>query len=198
MTTHSRMPRHMARADGSMSRPVPGRYLPIPRVVQWMATLRCGLHCPHCLAFADGEEFADMPLELARTLIDQVAEMGVSEFLLTGGEPLARQDLPAVIDHLAVRQVSYSINTATGPGPEALSAMKRYPPAFVAVSLDGPRDVHDAFRGRGSFDDAMRAMEVFAGLGGCAVTVGTTVTAGAAIELQGGLTVTEPLAPTML
>ncbi|RPI63700.1 MAG: radical SAM protein, partial [Planctomycetaceae bacterium] len=177
MTTHSRMSRHRVHAVNATAASVAGDHLPVPMVVQWMATLRCGRSCPHCLAADDSRLFVDMPLSGALSLIDQVADMGVPEFLLTGGEPLARADMPAIIDHLAARKVSYSINTATYPQPDALAAMKQYPPTFVAVSLDGPEEVHDAFRGSGAFAAAMRAFETFASLPSCVVTAGTTVTA---------------------
>ena len=69
----------------------------VPQLVQWMATLRCPLSCPHCLAVSRNSGFSDMPLVTVFGLIDQISFMGVEEFLVTGGEPLAREDLPEVI-----------------------------------------------------------------------------------------------------
>ena len=43
-------------------------FLPRPRLVQWLATLRCGLTCPHCLAASDDAGLADMPLDDALDL----------------------------------------------------------------------------------------------------------------------------------
>ncbi|MFH1732194.1 MAG: radical SAM protein [Planctomycetota bacterium] len=146
-------------------------------LVQWMATLRCPLSCPHCLAVSQESGFEDMPLGVARSLVRQIAEMGVGEFLVTGGEPLARADLPGVIDALAEHKVSWSLNTACMPSERLQRAIESYPPAFTAVSLDGPAETHDAFRGRdGAFDDALRSIRYFAGLDGCSVAAGTTVT----------------------
>ena len=34
-------------------------YSRVPQIVQWMATLRCDLSCPHCLADS-GEFFGDI------------------------------------------------------------------------------------------------------------------------------------------
>jgi radical SAM protein with 4Fe4S-binding SPASM domain len=151
-------------------------YTPVPRLVQWMATLRCPLRCPHCLAAGNGQRPADMPLESALPLVDQVADMGVDEFLVTGGEPLAREDLGEVIRHLARRGVSWSLNTAVMPPAALRGVLAEHPPQFVAVSLDGPAAVHDGFRGRdGAFEEALEAIRFFSGLGGCDVTAGTTV-----------------------
>jgi len=150
----------------------------VPQLVQWMATLRCPLSCPHCLAASQNGGFPDMPLEKAEDLIDQVAEMGVHEFLLTGGEPVVREDLPEVIRYLGRRQVRWSLNTAAFPSAELRAAMEAVPPVFVAVSLDGPEQVHNRFRGsERAYAEAMEAIRYYAGLPQCRVAAGTTVTA---------------------
>lgn len=152
-------------------------YLEVPRLVQWMATLRCGLTCEHCLAVTNGSGLSDMPLPKVQGLIDEVADMGVQEFLITGGEPLAREDLAEVVEYLGRRQVRWSLNTAAMPDKAQREALSRNRPCFVAVSLDGPREVHDRFRGRtGAWDQAMEAIAFFQSLEGVRVCAGTTVT----------------------
>ncbi len=78
------------------------RYLPRPRLIQWLATLRCELSCPHCLAAADAAELADMPLAAALDLVDQAAALGVGQFLITGGSrwpaSICRRSSPASIN----------------------------------------------------------------------------------------------------
>jgi len=118
-----------------------------------------------------------MPLVEVEGLIRQVAEASIPEFLVTGGEPFVREDLPSVIGILRRHGVSWSLNTSAYPNKETRSAMERHPPAFAAVSLDGPRDVHDGFRQRlGSYEECLESMRFFQGLEGCDVTAGTTVT----------------------
>ena len=151
-------------------------YLEGPGLVQWMATLRCGLSCEHCLAVSHESGFTDMPIEKVRGLIDEVAAMGVLEFLVTGGEPLAREDLPEVIEYLGGRGVNWSLNTAAMPGAGLREVMARHKPGFVAVSLDGPKHVHDGFRGKaGAYEEATEAIRFFKSLG-VRVCAGTTVT----------------------
>ena len=177
MGSHSRTQRHgrsgqSAADDAFFAEHGWGR---VPRLVQWMTTLRCPLSCEHCLAADDGSD--DMPLSDAAGLIEQVAEMGVDEFLLTGGEPLARADLPEIIGVLRANGVRWSLNTAMRPDRRTRAAIEQWPPGFVAVSIDGPEAVHDAFRGRrGTFRDAMESIAWFAELVP-AVAAGTTVTA---------------------
>jgi radical SAM protein with 4Fe4S-binding SPASM domain len=148
-----------------------------PMLVQWMATLQCGLRCEHCLAVSRESGFSDMPLEAVDGLIDEIARMGVGEFLVTGGEPLAREDLGEVIEHLGRRGVNWTLNTAAMPTEALRGVIERNKPGFVAVSLDGPKEVHDAFRGRaGAWDNAMEAIRFFKSLGTVRVCAGTTVT----------------------
>jgi AdoMet-dependent heme synthase len=119
----------------------------------------------------------DMPLHDVRTLIEQCAEMGVEEFLVTGGEPLVREDLPEVIGLIRKAGLSWSLNTAMMPGTHLRSALAAYPPSFVAVSLDGPEQVHDSFRGRtGACREALEAIRYFRSFNGTSVCAGTTVT----------------------
>lgn len=118
-----------------------------------------------------------MPVEKVQGLIDEVAQMGVGEFLITGGEPLARTDLAEVIEYLGCGRVNWSLNTAAMPGKDLREAISRNRPGFVAVSLDGPRPVHDAFRGKaGAYDEAVEAIRFFKSLEGVRVCAGTTVT----------------------
>ncbi|MEN6334855.1 MAG: radical SAM protein [Phycisphaerales bacterium] len=175
MGTHSQIGCRRAEEGGGFYRE--HGYWETPMLVQWMATLRCGLRCEHCLAVSRESGFADMPLEQVRSLIDEVAAMGVREFLVTGGEPLAREDLPEVIEHLGRRGMSWTLNTAAMPGRDLREAIEWNKPGFVAVSLDGPKAVHDAFRGRGgAWDEAMEAIRFFKSLQDVRVCAGTTVT----------------------
>jgi radical SAM protein with 4Fe4S-binding SPASM domain len=118
-----------------------------------------------------------MPIEKVRGLIDEVAQMGVGEFLVTGGEPLARADLAEVIGYLGRKGVNWSLNTAAMPDRSLREVIASNRPGFVAVSLDGPKPVHDVFRGKaGAYDEAVEAIRFFKSLEGVRVCAGTTVT----------------------
>ena len=152
-------------------------YSKVPVLVQWMATIKCNLNCRHCLSVSLDSGFADMPLPSVKKLIDEVAEMGVKEFLITGGEPLARKDLPEVVDYLEFRGQNWSLNTAVMPSEHQMKALRGNSPGFVAVSLDGPCEIHDSFRGReGAWKEAIEAIHFFRSLPGVRVCAGTTVT----------------------
>lgn len=174
MSTHSQMNCHrVEHADDFF---VQQGYTRVPQLVQWMATLRCGLKCEHCLAAGEKAKLADMPLTMTKAMIDEIAGLGVREFLVTGGEPLVREDLAEVIDYLGHRQVNWTLNTAAFPDKELREAIARHKPGFVAVSLDGPAAVHDGFRGKaGAYQEALESIVFFKSLG-VRVCAGTTVT----------------------
>ncbi len=152
-------------------------YSKAPVLVQWMATLKCDLNCPHCLSDSLDNGFTDMPLQAAYELIDEIVEMGVKEFLVTGGEPLARNDLPDIVEYLGFKEQKWTLNTAVMPSEYQMKAIRKNIPAFVAVSLDGPRNIHDSFRGRkGAWKEAIDAIHFFKSLPGVRVCAGTTVT----------------------
>jgi radical SAM protein with 4Fe4S-binding SPASM domain len=179
MGTHSQTARH-GRAVGSDADATffqTHGYTRVPRLVQALISLDCPLQCPHCLAAGDDSSPKTMPLPLLEKLIADVAGMGVGEFLLTGGEPLARREFPQIVERLRGAGVPWSLNTAAMPDAKCRAAMESYPPIYVAVSLDGPDEVHDRFRGRrGAQADALDSIAYFARLIPDGVAAGTTVT----------------------
>src|SRR5579875_2966273 len=65
-----------------------------PRIVIWEMTRACALACRHCRAEAIPARHPDeLATDEAFALVDQVAECGAPLFILTGGDPLMRNDL---------------------------------------------------------------------------------------------------------
>jgi len=154
-----------------------GNYLPVPSVVQWLSTLRCGQACQHCFAACSSGPGKDMPFEKVTALIDEIARLGIREFLVAGGEPMAREDIADIIALIGHRKITWSLNSTVLPSPDQQTALSASTPAYVAVSLDGPRDIHDAFRRHeGSFDEVLEAIHFYRSLNNIKVGVGTTVT----------------------
>ena len=116
-------------------------------------TRRCNLACPHCYLDADALKVAD-PEELSTAevcdLLDQVAAMGHSTMVvLTGGEPLVRQDLEEITRHGTGRGLTMVVGTngvmLTG---KRIRSLKAAGVAGLGISLDSlDPDRHDRFRG---------------------------------------------------
>ena len=61
------------------------------RLVFWETTTSCNLKCIHCRASAaDTRSDAELTLDQARTLLDQIAAFAKPVIVLSGGEPLVR------------------------------------------------------------------------------------------------------------
>ncbi len=149
-----------------------------PTAIQWIATAACDLRCPHCYSHA-GRRLPDelSTDEACRLVVDELAALGGPTFVVAGGEPTLRADLPRVLEHAAARGLPWALHTHGAHVERLADVVRAHPPLLVAVSLDGPRAFHDAFRGRrGSFDASLAALRDLRTWGAPEVIAGTTVT----------------------
>jgi radical SAM protein with 4Fe4S-binding SPASM domain len=152
-------------------------YVRPPRAVQWISTSACDLSCPHCYSHAGRKAHGELTTEEAQTLLlDELVKLDRPTFVIAGGETLLRRDFGELIDHARRREVPWAIHTHGGFVEKKIDVFRLYPPVMAAVSLDGPRDYHDRFRGKeGSFDAALRAIRALKGAGVHEVVAGTTI-----------------------
>jgi len=142
---------------------IPADFSERPYIVIWEVTQACDLACVHCRACAQPKR---NPFELStddgKRLIDEIAQMEVPVFVLTGGDPIKRPDLFELIGHAQRCGVRVSLTPSATPllTREVVHRLKDSGLARLAVSLDGSnREAHDAFRGMaGSFDRTMAAI----------------------------------------
>lgn len=134
-------------------------------IIAWEVTGACNLSCEYCRASATATP-ADSELSTKEALafIDEVAPRRPM-LILSGGEPLLRTDIFDIARYAMGRGVRVSLATnGTLLSFEAVEKIKEAGIMRVSVSLDGPApDIHDAFRGRGSFDLAMRGIDILRG-----------------------------------
>jgi len=130
-------------------------------IIAWEVTAACNLSCDYCRASATASpDEAELSTEDAMAFIDQVAPERPM-MILSGGEPLLRTDLFDLAKYATDRGVQVSLaSNGTLITPETVDKIKEAGIARVSISLDGPTpEVHDAVRGPGSFDLAMRGIE---------------------------------------
>ena len=137
-----------------------------PFIVIWEITRACALACVHCRAEAIPHRHPDeLTTEEGKQLIDRVAAFTPRKplFVLTGGDPLRRRDVAALVRHGVERGLSVSLTpSGTAAVTRArLEELRDAGLARLAVSLDGSTaDAHDAFRRvRGSHRYTMRIVE---------------------------------------
>jgi AdoMet-dependent heme synthase len=134
-------------------------------LIQWHLTERCNLHCRHC--YQSGRPEDELSLAEKRDLLEEIAEMlaGWEEcngirftptFNITGGEPLISPDLFIVMAEIARLGYDQSLLTnGTLVTPETAARLAALRVAGVQVSIEGPPEVHDAIRGKGSYAAAV-------------------------------------------
>lgn len=139
-------------------RPIDERTRPIYAV--WEITLACDLACRHCGSRAGRRRAEELSTEQCFDLARQMAELGVKEVTLIGGEAYLRADWTEIVAE--VRRLGMDCTMTTGGRGmtlERAAAAKQAGLMSVSVSIDGSRDAHDALRGvRGSYDAAVAAM----------------------------------------
>ena len=131
-------------------------------VVAWNMTRTCNLHCRHCYMDADAHAHeGELTTAEAMKFIDDLAAFHVPALLLSGGEPLTREDFFELAEYASARGVRPTLSTnGTLITEESAKKIKAAGVAYVGVSLDGPEHVNDAFRGKqGAYGAAMRGIQ---------------------------------------
>ena len=73
--------------------------------VVWSITGRCNFRCRHCYMDAPVGALGEMSHEDAMELIDQIADCGVLQVDITGGEPFVRKDFWQIVDRIQERGI---------------------------------------------------------------------------------------------
>lgn len=172
-----------------------------PFVVIWENTRACDLACVHCRAAAQSKRNRfELTTEEGFDLIDQIAELKPKVFVLTGGDPLKRDDTYALIQYARMKGLEPSLTPSATPllTEEAVTKMKEHGLGRMAVSLDASNAAaHDAFRRvDGSFDLTLRAIRQ-AAREQIPVQVNTTVTRRTAADLPNMVALLEDLGIVM-
>jgi MoaA/NifB/PqqE/SkfB family radical SAM enzyme len=122
-------------------------------------TSACNLHCTGCWAAEYGNKM-NMDFDTLDSIVLQGKEMGIRFFLFSGGEPLVRKkDIIALCE-----KHGDSVFTAFTNGTlidEAFAdEMLRVRNFIPAISVEGFEDDTDFRRGKGTFSQVRRAMEI--------------------------------------
>ncbi len=141
-----------------VAREIDRRTRPIYAV--WEITLACDLACRHCGSRAGRARPEELSTEQCFELARQMAELGIKEVTLIGGEAYLREDWTDIIGE--VRRLGMDCTMTTGGRgitEQRARAAKAAGLMSVSVSLDGDRAAHDRLRGVvGSYDAAVAAL----------------------------------------
>ena len=136
-----------------------------PHVVAWNLTRRCNLACAHCYISAGNwhSDSSELSLAEVRRIADEIFALNPAPlFILSGGEPLLRNDLEAVAEHAAHGGATVVVGTnGTRLTNDRIRSLKNAGVTGVAVSIDSLNErYHDRFRhGAGALADTLAAVE---------------------------------------
>ena len=159
-----------------------------PYVVIWEMTRACDLACVHCRAAAQSRR-SHFELSTAEgfKLLDDIKKLDPKVFVITGGDPLKREDVFETIAYAKKIGLEPSVTPSATPllTPEAIAKMKDHGVARLAISLDSSTaEAHDAFRRvPGSFDLTLRAIRA-AQKNGIPVQINSTVARRTAHDME--------------
>ena len=137
----------------------------VPTHCVWETTLRCNLRCRHCGSRAGTRRGSELGTREALALIDDLAELGCERVVLSGGEPLLREDLAGLIRRIHARGMKPCLISNGYILSERIGALESLPLHSVAVSLDGLEETHDGLRqDPRSFTQALRSLRLLSRL----------------------------------
>ena len=159
-----------------------------PFLAIWEVTQSCDLACKHCRAAAQPEAHPEqLTTRQGKALIDQIAEMHVPVFVLTGGDPLKRADIFELVEHAAARGVRVALTPSATPllTREAIFRLRDAGLVRLGISLDGSSpEIHDVFRGLpGAWQRTVEAVS-WAAEAGIPIQVHTTLSRHNALDLE--------------
>ena len=151
----------------------------VPLVMSWNITRKCNLKCSHCYINATTKELTnELTTSEGKNLIDQICEVSRPLLILSGGEPLLRDDVFELIKY----GVSKGLKMGVGSNGSLIdrkvaNKLKKAGTTTVSISLDSSKpELHDQFRGVvGSWAKAVNAIKVLRE-NNLLVQVNTTVT----------------------
>lgn len=135
---------------------------------QWHFLSKCNLRCKHCYQeeYAHAEMDYDNLIQVADQIIFALEKWNMyGRISLTGGEPFVSKSLFPLLHYLDSSQRIISIDILTNGTlitEDDIVQLKTINKLHqIQISLDGGNaEVHDAVRGKGAFDRAIRAIRM--------------------------------------
>jgi radical SAM protein with 4Fe4S-binding SPASM domain len=132
----------------------------------WEITLACCFSCRYCGSRAGKARENELSTEECFRVADELADLGCARVSLIGGEVFMRRDWKEIVLRLTRRGIAVNLITNGALFHEQLlQDLKTAGIESVSVSIDGPRDIHDAYRQAGSFDRAVGAVSALTAAG---------------------------------
>ena len=132
---------------------------PHPLYCVWEITLKCDLGCKHCGSRAGPSRDDELTTEECLDVVQQMADLGLREVTLIGGEAYLREDWDVIAKAIVDQGMVCGMTTgARGLSQDRLQRAIDAGISVISVSIDGLERTHDAQRGvKGSWRSAVEA-----------------------------------------
>ncbi|MDI6655744.1 MAG: radical SAM protein, partial [Candidatus Hydrothermarchaeota archaeon] len=129
----------------------------LPKLIAWELTGSCNLRCAHCRASASQvRDPNELSAEEIKNTIDNIASFCKPVLILTGGEPLLREDIFEIARHATGKGLRVVVGTnGTLITQQIAKKLVDAGVKRVSISIDcAYAEEHDGFRGmRGAYDE---------------------------------------------
>lgn len=139
-----------------------GRKLGKPVAATFELTPRCNFDCRMCYIRSDGKQRdEELSTEQWKDIGTQVRDAGAAMVLLTGGEPLIREDFPEIYQYLKKLGLLVSVNTnASLLKGDILELFKKDPPNRINATLYGASaETYEKLCSVNRFDDVINNLK---------------------------------------
>ncbi len=126
----------------------------------WEFTLKCNLNCSHCGSSAGIPRADELDTRECFRLCEGLSELGCGDVSLMGGEPFLRGDWFSVAS--CIKDLGMGLNFASNGTilDRYIDEVSSLEPKVVGISLDGMKASHELVRGEGTFERAVKAVEL--------------------------------------
>jgi len=133
-----------------------------PLLAGFAITDKCPYHCSYCLFSNRGKK--DLTLEEIKSSIDKLHALGLMIIQFTGGEPFLRDDLSKIIAYAKSKGLVVLLSSSGFNIEKHVAILKNI--NSIQISLDGDEQTHDALRGKGSYQTALKSAAALNNSGG--------------------------------
>jgi radical SAM protein with 4Fe4S-binding SPASM domain len=151
-------------------------------IVAISLTDRCNLHCSHCgsggIRSGNGPKRPELERTALRRVFVQLRALGVTSVVLSGGEPLLRQDFFSIVGDLKEAGLMCGLLTnGTLLTPQTLRRLKETGTIeFIRLSVEFPGELPQSGPVQGRFHDATRTFSTIERIADSSMKAGVNMT----------------------
>ncbi|AWR98049.1 radical SAM protein [Acidianus sulfidivorans JP7] len=131
-------------------------------VVTWNLTYKCNLKCLHCYINASPYGENGLSTERALRLVDEFSDLKIPLVIMSGGEPLMRNDFFTIAEYAHNKGLKLALSTnGTLISEKVAKKLKDLNFMYIGISLDSYNpEFHDKFRGvNGAFSMTLKGIK---------------------------------------